>query len=68
MKFSRLRRAALCLTCEDEIAEGELAHTEPRIGSWHADCHPPLNLALYRRERDRDPRRFRQERFDDSRF
>ena len=49
----RLKRAALCLTCEGDIDPDERVHVEPGVGAWHFDCDPPRNLSLYRRERDR---------------
>lgn len=68
MNIRRLSHDTLCLTCEDDIAEGELAHTEPRVGSWHLDCAPPRNLHLYQRERDRGRRRSRHLSTDDPRL
>lgn len=68
MNIRHLSHDTLCLTCDDEIREGERVHSEPRIGSWHLDCPTPLNLPLYRRERDRGQRRSRQLDIDDSRI
>lgn len=55
----RLGYTAECLTCETRIEADEPAHREHRVGAWHADCDPPRNLPLYRRERDRPKRRVR---------
>ena len=44
------------------IEADERAFAERGIGAWHEDCDPPLNLKLYRRERDRDQRRQRYRR------
>lgn len=60
MNIRRLSHDTLCLTCEDDIREGELAHTEPRVGSWHLDCPTPRNLHIYQRERDRASRRHKR--------
>lgn len=68
MNVRRLSHDTLCLTCDDEIRAGEPAHTEHRVGSWHIDCPTPLNLPLYRRERDRGLRRSRHYDIDDSRI
>ena len=53
----RLGYATVCLTCEAPIDPDERAYREHGVGAWHADCDPPRNLHLYRRERDRDSRR-----------
>jgi hypothetical protein len=45
------------LTCEAPIDADERVYREHGIGAWHADCDPPRNLSLYRRERDRAPKR-----------
>lgn len=49
----RLGYATTCLTCEERIESDERAFAERGIGAWHEDCYEPLNLDLYRRERDR---------------
>lgn len=59
----KLSFVKLCLTCESIIEAGEPAHHEAGVGSWHSDCDPPRNLSLYRRERDRAPRRVRRRDF-----
>ena len=53
----RLGYATTCLTCEAPIDADERVYREHGIGAWHADCDPPRNLSLYRRERDRAPKR-----------
>lgn len=53
----RLGYTAVCLTCESPIAADERAYREHGVGAWHADCDAPRNLKLYRRERDRAPKR-----------
>ncbi len=52
----RLGYDAVCLTCEAVIDADERAFAEHGVGAWHADCDPPRNLSLYRRERDRGHR------------
>ena len=49
-----------CLTCETPILADERAYAERGVGAWHEDCDAPLNLKLYRRERDRGRRRLAQ--------
>jgi hypothetical protein len=66
MNIRRLSSDTLCLTCEDDIREGERAHVEPRVGAWHLDCSTPLNLRIYQRERDRATRRHR--RYDSAQY
>ena len=48
----RLGSATPCLSCDRPIEADERAYIEHGIGAWHEDCDPPLNLRLYRRERD----------------
>ena len=55
-----MTRPNWCLTRETPIEPGERTEREPGVGVWHADCDPPRNLSLYRRERDRAPRRERR--------
>lgn len=57
----RLGYATTCLTCEESISADERAYREHGVGAWHADCDAPRNLSLYRRERDRAPKRQRQQ-------
>ena len=49
----RLGYDTRCLTCEELIAHDERAFHERGVGAWHEDCPPPLNLPLYRKERDK---------------
>lgn len=53
----RLGYDTTCLTCEEPLYADERAYRERGVGAWHADCDPPLNLGIYRRERDRDLKR-----------
>ena len=48
----RLDSATTCLSCDGPIEADERAYVEHGVGAWHEDCDPPLNLRLYRRERD----------------
>lgn len=57
MKARRLGYNTDCLTCELPIERTERAVIEQGIGAWHEDCGAPLNLPIYRRERDRGKHR-----------
>lgn len=52
----RLGYATTCLRCDEMIEPDERAYVERGVGAWHEDCDEPLNLPLYRRERERGPR------------
>lgn len=68
-RTKKLGYVTVCLSCDGPIDANEAAQHEHGVGAWHADCDPPRNLSLYRRERDRGHRqrlpRHYYESFDD---
>jgi hypothetical protein len=53
MKFIRAKFDSICLSCEEEIGEGEGVWWEPGIGVWHKDCDIPRSLNTYISEKNK---------------